>query len=161
MWAADKELQASSKIYKTKKVRKLEIVYKLEELEAIAERINSETKDYSIFTFSGELGAGKTTFISAFCKVIGVKETVSSPTYSLIQQYLTFTGENIFHIDLYRINDEEEARNAGIEDCLLSGDRCFVEWPEKVPTLFSGDEVRLSFEQINTDMRKIIIQIPS
>lgn len=138
----------------------MQIIYELNEIELIAAQIIDATTHCRIFTFSGELGAGKTTLISNICKLWKVQDTVSSPTYSLIQQYLTFTGEHIYHIDLYRINDDEEALNAGIEDCIYSGDKCLVEWPEKVPSLFTEDCVRIYLEQTSNNQRKITMNIP-
>jgi tRNA threonylcarbamoyladenosine biosynthesis protein TsaE len=79
---------------------------------------------------AGAAGAGKTTFVHAFCDAVGVKDHVSSPTYSLVNEYFSPEIGTIYHIDLYRVQDEEEARQAGIEDVLYSGAFCFVEWPE-------------------------------
>lgn len=97
-----------------------------------------------VFAFHGEMGAGKTTFIGALCRAKGIEEQVSSPTFSLINEY-TYKEDGIsrriFHIDLYRLKDEEEAIQAGVEDCLYSGDICFVEWPEKIPLVLPQKRV--------------------
>lgn len=140
----------------------MEIIYELDEIESAAKQFLNLAKDFRISAFSGDLGAGKTTFISRLCQLMGVVETVSSPTYSIIQEYRTKdTNEIIYHIDLYRINDEEEARNAGIEDSLLSGEICWVEWPEKVPSIFPEKTVYAHLKTISSNKRKLIVELPS
>lgn len=121
----------------------MQCTFNLEEINEVAKRLWLKVGTASVLAFHGELGAGKTTFIKALCKAKGVKEVVSSPTFSLINEY-TFEdsdGSNrlIYHLDLYRIRDEEEAVRAGIEDCLYSGSLCLVEWPEKISGLLPGD----------------------
>lgn len=140
----------------------MEIIYELDEIESAAKQFLNLVKDFRISAFSGDLGAGKTTFISRLCQLMGVVETVSSPTYSIIQEYRTKdTNEIIYHIDFYRINDEEEARNAGIEDSLLSGEICWVEWPEKVPSIFPEKTVYAHLKTISSNKRKLIVELPS
>ena len=90
----------------------------------------------SCFAFHGEMGAGKTTFITALCRRLGVATTMSSPTFSIINEYATTEGNTIYHMDLYRLKNEEEAIAAGVEDALYSGHICLVEWPEKAPGIF-------------------------
>lgn len=140
----------------------MEIIYELDEIESAAKQFLNLVKDFRICAFSGDLGAGKTTFISQLCKLMGVTETVTSPTYSIIQEYrTTHKNEIIYHIDLYRINDEEEARNAGIEDSIQSGEICWVEWPEKVPTIFPEKTVYAQFQNISPNKRKLIVELPA
>ncbi len=139
----------------------MEIIYELDEIESAAKQFLNLVNDFRISAFSGDLGAGKTTFISRLCQLIGVVETVSSPTYSIIQEYRNDNNEIIYHIDLYRINDEEEARNAGIEDALLSGEICWVEWPEKVPSIFPEKTVYAHLKTISSNKRKLIVELPS
>jgi tRNA threonylcarbamoyladenosine biosynthesis protein TsaE len=107
------------------------------------------------------LGAGKTTFISALCDELQVDETVSSPTFSIIQEYKTKTNKIIYHIDLYRIKNKEEAMDAGIEDCLNSNEICFVEWPEKASETFPRDTVFTNIETISPTSRKLMITFPA
>ena len=100
----------------------------------------------TVFAFHGDMGAGKTTFIHALCDVKGVKDVVGSPTFSIINEYVyTDNGDEkkIFHIDLYRLKDEEEAIQAGVEDCLYSDHICLVEWPERAPGIFPEDTVHV------------------
>ncbi len=141
-------------------MKSTEIIWRLDRIESIARKFVELTQDYSIFTFSGELGAGKTTLISAICKELGVMDVVSSPTFAIIQEYTTTSGKNIVHMDLYRIKDEEEAIHSGLEDSLLSGDICMVEWPENAPGIFPERTVKSRIEITGKEERKLILQIP-
>lgn len=138
----------------------MEIVFELNKIEEAAKEFLQITKDYEIFAFSGELGAGKTTFINALCKDIGVVETVTSPTYSIIQEYATIKNKIVYHIDLYRIKSEREAMDAGIEDCLNSNEICMVEWPEKAPSIFPEETIFTDIEILSANKRKLVIQLP-
>ena len=102
------------------------------------------------------MGAGKTTFIHALCEVKGVKDVVGSPTFSIINEY-SYPGGMIFHIDLYRLKNEEEAIRAGVEDCLYSDHICFVEWPERAPGIFPPDAIHAYIELIDSDTRHLTI----
>ena len=115
--------------------------------------------DHRIFAFQGAMGAGKTTFIHHLCLAAGVKDPVSSPTYALVNEYAGRAGV-IYHMDLYRLRDEGEARDAGIEDCLDSGAYCFVEWPEKAPGLFPENVVQVRLEVLSDGKRKLTLQLP-
>ncbi len=138
----------------------MEIIFKLNDIYNVAKQFISYIGDHKIITFSGELGAGKTTFINAVCKVLGVKENVTSPTYALIQQYTKGNNEILYHMDLYRIKSYEEALDAGIEDCLLSGELCLVEWPEKAISLFSSNTVSVALQPVENNFRKLVVQLP-
>ena len=96
-----------------------------------------------VFAFYGEMGAGKTTFIKAICKELGVEDIVSSPTFALVYEYKTSGNEKIYHFDLFRINDVSELFDLGYEDYFYSGYRCFIEWPEKAEHLLPLDCVRV------------------
>jgi tRNA threonylcarbamoyladenosine biosynthesis protein TsaE len=102
------------------------------------------------------MGAGKTTFIHALCDGKGVKDTVGSPTFSIINEY-QYPGGKIFHIDLYRLKDEEEALRAGVEDVLYSGELCLVEWPDRAPGIFPPGTIELRIRAIDRDIREIIV----
>ena len=136
------------------------IDYSIKDVSEAAQELFSAAQKYKVIAFSGELGAGKTTFISALCSCLGVYDIVSSPTFSIVQQYDSEHG-NIFHIDLYRIRSEEEAFNSGIGDAIDSGDICFVEWPENAPGLLPPDTVRVRIEITGNDTRRLQIQFPS
>jgi tRNA threonylcarbamoyladenosine biosynthesis protein TsaE len=89
----------------------------------------------SIVIFEGEMGAGKTTFIKAICKELGVTETVSSPTFSIVNEYETTSGKRLYHFDFYRIEQEQEALDIGTLEYFDSGNLCLIEWPTKIPNL--------------------------
>jgi tRNA threonylcarbamoyladenosine biosynthesis protein TsaE len=139
----------------------MEFFFEIDDIENTAKDFLKMADGYKVFAFSGDLGAGKTTFISALCDQLQVNETVSSPTFSIIQEYKTKTNKIIYHIDLYRIKNKEEAMDAGIEDCLNSNEICFVEWPEKAPEIFPTDTVFSNFEIISDTARKLVIQLPA
>jgi len=138
----------------------MEIIYSLDEIEKATEKLISLIKNYKIFLFSGELGAGKTTLIAAICRELGVQESVSSPTYSIIQEYELPGAVLVYHLDLYRIKNMQEAIDAGVEDCLLSGKLCFVEWPEIALAIFPEHAVRVTLQAISSGKRKLVAQLP-
>lgn len=107
-----------------------------------------------VFAFQAEMGAGKTTFIHALCDVIKVISHVSSPTFSIINEYSSEDGA-VYHIDLYRLKGEEEAIRAGVEDCLYSGSICLVEWAERAPAIFPEGTVHVYLEAINGQTRRM------
>lgn len=123
----------------------------------------SLVKDAKLFAFHGEMGVGKTTLITVLCKKKEVKETVSSPTYSIINEY-SFNEDGkerkIYHLDLYRLNGTEEIIHAGVEDCIYSGDICFIEWPEKLPELLVENFVHVFIENIDATHRQVKIEMP-
>lgn len=138
----------------------VEIIFSLNDIENVAKKFISLIGDYKVIAFSGDLGAGKTTFISAVCKELGAEETVTSPTYAIIQEYHFWGKKIIYHMDLYRIKSTEEAIEAGIEDSLQSGELCMVEWPEKAALLFPEETVYASLQTNSSGMRKLVVQLP-
>ena len=135
----------------------MKITYELSGIKDTAARFWKVIDDKKIIAFHGNMGAGKTTFIHALCEVKGVKDVVGSPTFSIINEYY-FPSGKIFHIDLYRLKDEEEAIRAGVEDCLYSDHICFVEWPEKAPGLFPNDTAHVFIEVADSGTRHLTIQ---
>ncbi len=138
--------------------------YNLANIGQVAERFWKACNGYRVFAFSGEMSAGKTTFISTLCNYLQVEDTVSSPTFSLINEYhFQHNGADciIYHMDWYRLKSAEEAVNAGIEDCLLQAQRpnvyCFVEWPEKAMALLPKPHVWLAIETTKVDERKMVV----
>ncbi|MBX2921865.1 MAG: tRNA (adenosine(37)-N6)-threonylcarbamoyltransferase complex ATPase subunit type 1 TsaE [Chitinophagaceae bacterium] len=116
----------------------------------------------NVFAFHGQMGTGKTTFISALCRAKGATGHIGSPTFSLINEYRyreEGKARSIFHIDLYRLKDEEEALNAGVEECFYSGNPCFVEWPEKAPSLLPEDTVHVYISPVNDHTRHLKIEV--
>jgi tRNA threonylcarbamoyladenosine biosynthesis protein TsaE len=131
----------------------------LDKIHEAAEHFLELVSGRKVIAFNGEMGAGKTTFIHAICDQLKVKDAVSSPTFSIINQYSSAEGFNIYHLDLYRIRDTEEAINAGVEDCLYSGELCLVEWPEKAPSLFPPDTVYCNIVPVADNERKLQINL--
>ena len=134
--------------------------FKIDEINEVAKACLKEIGDSRVIAFHGEMGAGKTTFIHALCDVLGVKDVVGSPTFSIINEYLFNDNGRpgkIYHIDLYRVKDEEEAIQAGVEDCLYSDHISFVEWPEKAISIFPQSTVHLYLTAINTQTRTLRI----
>jgi tRNA threonylcarbamoyladenosine biosynthesis protein TsaE len=112
-------------------------------LPAAARKLLDQTGEKKILAFYGSMGAGKTTIIKAVCKVLGATDLVSSPTFTLVNEYRTGTGESLYHIDFYRINKKEEVFDFGIEEYLSSGSYCFMEWPELVEDILPPETVRI------------------
>ena len=137
----------------------MELIFSLENIHDAAKKTLAATAGYKVFALHGEMGAGKTTFIHALCEAMGVKDPVTSPTFSIINQYNTGVGEAVYHMDLYRIKDENEAVNAGIEDCLFSGNTCLVEWPEKAPGIFPPGTLHMAISSVDTNTRKLQINL--
>jgi tRNA threonylcarbamoyladenosine biosynthesis protein TsaE len=134
----------------------VDFTYKLDEIKDAAIRFWQLIEDKKVIAFHGDMGSGKTTFIHALCEVKGVKDVVGSPTFSIINEYY-FSEGMIYHIDLYRLKDDQEAVRAGVEDCLYSDHICFVEWPEKAPGLFPSDTLHVFIEVINSETRHLTI----
>ena len=132
----------------------MELTFDLKHVDEAAEKFWHFAGDRRIFAFDGGIGAGKTTFIHALCDVKKVKNRVGSPTFAIINEYNYDKGK-IFHIDLYRLKDEEEAIRAGIEDCIYSGEICFIEWAEKAKDLFPENVVKVFIDVVDERTRKI------
>lgn len=133
----------------------------LEELADFAHKFWGYVKDQKVFAFHGEMGAGKTTIIAALCRHKRVIDTLSSPTFSIINEYcFTENGQarKIYHMDLYRLNSLEEIVAAGVEDCIYSGEICFVEWPEKAPQLLDEKTVHVFINVINATKRTVKVE---
>ena len=138
----------------------MEITYTLDQLQQTAEAFWKIADNVQLIAFHGSMGSGKTTFIHALCDSKHVKDVVGSPTFSIINEYYFWENgkeKKIFHIDLYRLRDEQEAIQAGVEDCLNSDHICLVEWPEKIPSLLSEDCLHVHIETVNANTRKLII----
>ena len=132
----------------------MEQIFTLSAIQSLAKECWSTWPDRKIFCFTGQLGAGKTTFIHALCEIKQVQDTVSSPTFSIINEY-AYPGGTIYHIDLYRVKDEDEAIRAGVEDCLYSGEICLVEWPDRAPGIIPPGSLWLLLEAVDKTHRKI------
>ena len=116
----------------------------LQEIDAAAGSFLEAVGEHRVIAFSGELGAGKTTFIQAICRNLGITVEVNSPTFSLVNEYIMPEGDSIFHFDLYRIESPEELFDMGYEEYFYSGSLCLIEWPEKAHMLIPDDALRVN-----------------
>ena len=128
--------------------------YSLNELTKIAEEVVQSTKN-KVLLFYGDMGVGKTTLIKEICKVLGVDDIAHSPTFSLVNEYQTENSDIVYHFDFYRIEDEEEAYDMGIEDYLYSNNWCLIEWPENVKNLLPLDAVAIKITLLENGQRNI------
>ena len=131
-------------------------LHSLDQIDNVAKKFLKATSNRTVIAFSGELGAGKTTFIQALCRCLGVKAEVNSPTFSLVNEYYTPDGGSIFHFDLYRIEDPSELFDLGYEEYFYSGKRCFIEWPEKAMHLIPEDALVTKIEVSSNGSRNIV-----
>ena len=132
------------------------IIRKEEELCAVAKMI-LEKYNSKIFLFYGEIGVGKTSFIKKFCKELRVSDIVSSPTFSIVNQYLNVNDEIIYHFDFYRTEKKEEVFDIGYEEYLFSSSYCFIEWPEKLEDLLPTNYLKINMK-LDDNNRIINIQ---
>ncbi len=143
----------------------MEWSFSLENINTVAKEFWKATEGKTVFAFHGPMGAGKTTFIHALCEAKGVTDVVGSPTFSIINEYEYIpiaigsegTKRVLFHMDLYRVKDEEEAARAGVEDALFSGYTCLVEWPDKAPGLFPDHTIHATIEVVDSETRRLKI----
>lgn len=126
---------------------------KVEEAASVGENLLSIAGDIKVWLFNGAMGVGKTTFIKELCQAMGVEDTIASPTYSIVNEYQTGEGEPVFHFDFYRINDETEAMDIGAEDYFYSGNLCFIEWPERIPSLIPEKYLKIDMS-ITPDQKR-------
>lgn len=129
----------------------------LDGIDEAARRFLKETEGTLIYAFYAPMGAGKTTFTTTLCRALGVREdAISSPTFSIVNEYRTESGESIFHFDFYRITKIAEALDIAYYDYIDSGCRCFMEWPENIEELIPEDALRVRIEVLEDGSREII-----
>ena len=128
--------------------------YSISELNLIAKEIIAVSKSKKLLFF-GEMGVGKTTLIKELCKELGATDVAHSPTFSLVNEYQTTTNEVIYHFDFYRIEDENEAYDIGIEDYFYANAWCFIEWPENVENLLPLDSCEIHIQLLENGLRNI------
>ncbi len=130
-------------------------------LPAAAEEFLSLMDDRTVYAFNGEMGAGKTTFINALVRSLGVpdEEATGSPTFAIVNEYRSeTTAELIYHFDLYRIENLEQAFDIGIEDYLDSGALCLIEWPDRIDDILPDDTVRVDIDILPDGARRLTIR---
>lgn len=128
----------------------------LDKLEELAEKLIREAGSIRVIIFNGEMGSGKTTFIKAIGHVLGIKDGMSSPTFSIVNEYETEAGEKIYHFDFYRLKNELEAYDIGTEEYLDSGSYCLIEWPDKISGLLPEKYIEVSIAKTANDQLRTI-----
>jgi tRNA threonylcarbamoyladenosine biosynthesis protein TsaE len=131
----------------------------LEDLDTVAEALINLAGNLRVWIFFGEMGSGKTTLIKSLCRHLGVSDTMSSPTFSIVNEYLTSNNATIFHFDFYRIKNEEEAYDIGTDEYFYLGNYCFIEWPEKIPSLIPDAYVKVSITSESQTRRTIAVAV--
>lgn len=126
-----------------------------EDLGRAAEQFLKEIGDNRIIAFYAPMGAGKTTFTTAICHKLGVEDTVCSPTFTILNEYLTEDGEPVYHFDFYRIKELREAVDIGFDDYMYSGNLCIIEWPENVEALLPEETLKVSIS-VNPDLSRTV-----
>ena len=124
-------------------------------LKKSAKKFINLTTDKKIFAFFGVMGSGKTTIIKAICEALGAKDIVTSPTFTIVNEYKTSLGKSIYHIDFYRIKKTEEVFDFGLEEYFESGSYCFMEWPELIEEILPRETVRVKIS-VDEDERRIL-----
>lgn len=138
----------------------MEIEFSLSQIQEVAQKVLASNPQ-KIILFNGEMGVGKTTFIKALSKQLGVLDQTSSPTFSLVNEYQINTKEKVYHFDVYRLNSQEEAFDMGIEEYLYSGNWCFIEWAEKIPNLIPQKHSQITIVTNTNGTRKLILKTNS
>ncbi len=131
----------------------------LNELTETAREFINATKEFRRFAFYGKMGSGKTTLITSICNELGATDLVSSPSFALINEYQTYSGDTIYHFDLYRIRNLEELYDIGYEDYFYSDAMLFIEWPELAEEILPPDICRVHVEEIENSARKVTLFI--
>ncbi|WP_420575563.1 tRNA (adenosine(37)-N6)-threonylcarbamoyltransferase complex ATPase subunit type 1 TsaE [Ekhidna sp.] len=132
--------------------------YSEDELQEVARKLLSNFGNIDVWCFDAEMGAGKTTLIKKICKEKGVQDEMSSPTFSIVNEYLTDKGEEIYHFDFYRLENIEEAIDIGLEDYLFSGNLCLLEWPEIIEPLLPDEYLQISIKLVGDNTRSLTAQ---
>ena len=134
----------------------MEVVFSIDDINTVANQIIASNPE-KIILFNGEMGVGKTTLIKEICRALGVQNATSSPTFSLVNEYLIADNHKIYHFDMYRLKSENEALDMGIDDYLYSNNWCFIEWSEKIINLIPANHsvIELSLQVNGT--RKLVL----
>ncbi len=135
----------------------MKITFSLEQIDEVASQLLVANPN-KVILFHGEMGVGKTTLIKALAKTLGVKDATSSPTFSLVNEYQTSENRLLYHFDVYRLKNESEAYDMGIEDYLYSGNWCFIEWAEKIPNLIPEQHSVIEIKLTADGKREVLLR---
>ena len=135
----------------------METVFSLDEINKVAKKILSQNPK-KVILFNGNMGVGKTTLIKSLAKNLGVNDATSSPTFSLVNEYQIANNQYIYHFDVYRLKNETEALDMGIDEYLYSGNWCFIEWAENIPNLIPDEHSIINIEQLPDGKRHLTLK---
>ena len=135
----------------------METVFSLDEINEVAQKILSQNPK-KVILFNGNMGVGKTTLIKSLAKNLGVIDATSSPTFSLVNEYQIANNQYIYHFDVYRLKNETEALDMGIDEYLYSGNWCFIEWAENIPNLIPDEHSIINIEQLPDGKRQLTLK---
>jgi tRNA threonylcarbamoyladenosine biosynthesis protein TsaE len=139
----------------------MDAIFTLDQIKPVAKKLWKEGMSKKVWAFYAAMGTGKTTFIHALCEELGVTGAISSPTFAIINEYHSKEAGAIYHMDWYRLKNEAEAVNAGVEDSLLSGNLCFIEWPGNAAGLLPDDVFEIHIEILDDHTRRIFTGRPA
>ena len=134
----------------------MDMIYTLAQMEEVAQSLMKKFGSKSVWAFHAPMGAGKTTLITALCQILGVQDRVNSPTFAIMNEYQGL-GKVIYHMDWYRLENDGEARRAGVEMAMEDSDFCFIEWPEKAINLIPAEALHIEIEILGPEHRRIFI----
>ena len=134
----------------------MEIKFKEEDIKQAAKQFVEGMGENTVFAFYVKMGAGKTTFIKAVCEELGVDDTVTSPTFAIVNEYEAANGRPIYHFDFYRIKKVSEAYDMGCEEYFYSGHPCFIEWPELIVEVLPEETVDVTIEALPDGERRLV-----
>lgn len=137
------------------KTKTLELEFSLQEIEKATQKLISFAQDEKIWLLNGEMGAGKTTLSKSICKLLGSIDTVTSPTFSIVNEYKTIENQTIYHFDFYRINHEVEALDIGADEYFYSGNLCLIEWSSKIESLIPQHHLLIELNILPENKRKL------
>ena len=134
----------------------MDMIYTLADIDDVAQSLMKKFGSKSVWAFHAPMGAGKTTLITALCQILGVQDRVNSPTFAIMNEYQGL-GKVIYHMDWYRLENNGEARRAGVEMAMEDSDFCFIEWPEKAINLIPAEALHIEIEILGPEHRRIFI----
>jgi tRNA threonylcarbamoyladenosine biosynthesis protein TsaE len=134
----------------------MDMIYTLAQMDDVAQSLMKKFGTQSVWAFHAPMGAGKTTLITALCKILGVQDRVNSPTFAIMNEYQGL-GKVIYHMDWYRLENDGDARRAGVEMAMADSDYCFIEWPEKAINLIPAEALHIEIEILSPEHRRIFI----